>query len=130
MFSPKKVDNAPNDREIRAFLEEGCEFEGKLHFSGVVRLNGKYKGEIESNDTLVIGDTAFVEGRIRVGALIVGGKIIGDIQALHRVEVLATGFIQGTLEAGTLVTHEGAVILAQLAVQRSEKNINPPKKAG
>ena len=31
MFS-KKSENGPNDRDVKAFLEEGCEFEGKLSF--------------------------------------------------------------------------------------------------
>jgi cytoskeletal protein CcmA (bactofilin family) len=77
MFASKKSDGAPNDREIRAFLEEGCEFEGRLSFTGVVRLNGKFRGDIESEDTLIIGDTAQVEGKLTVGAIIVGGHVIG-----------------------------------------------------
>ena len=119
MFTAKKGDGIPNDREIRAFLEEGCEFEGKLTFSGVVRLNGRFRGEIESDDTLIVGNTAQIEGKLRVGALIVGGHIVGDIVSRHRVEILSTGLVEGRIESPSLVTHEGAMVVAQLNVKRA-----------
>lgn len=119
MFQAKKIDGAPNDREIRAFLEDGCEFEGKLAFTGVVRLNGKFRGEIESEDTLIIGDTAQVEGRLHVGAIIVGGRILGDIHSRHRVEILGTGVVEGTIHSPMIITHEGASLVAQVTVRRN-----------
>ncbi|RLB84336.1 MAG: polymer-forming cytoskeletal protein, partial [Deltaproteobacteria bacterium] len=41
--------------EMSAFLGEGTEFEGKLSFTGSVRLDGRFKGEIFSEGTLVVG---------------------------------------------------------------------------
>lgn len=122
MNTAKKQDVSYNDREIRAFLEHGCEFEGKLNFSGVVRLNGRFRGEIESSDTLIIGDTAEIEGTITVGAIIIGGKVIGEVAARHRAEILSTGAIQGTLQAPSLVTHEGAQIMGQINVRHGNKS--------
>lgn len=120
MFHARKSEGGtPNDREIRAFLEEGCEFEGKLSFTGVVRLNGKFRGDIESEDTLIIGDTAQVEGTLKVGALIVGGRVTGEIHSRHRVEILASGAVEGLIVAPTLVTHEGAGLLAQVRVTKA-----------
>lgn len=119
MFQSKKSETSFNDRDIRAFLEEGCEFEGKLTFSGVVRLNGKFKGDIATEDTLIIGDTAQLEGSFRVGVIIVGGKITGDIIAKHRVEVQNTGVVQGKIIAPTLITHEGAQILGSIQVSNA-----------
>ena len=119
-MSAKKQEIAYNDREIRAFLEHGCEFQGKLQFSGVVRLNGKFKGDIESNDTLIVGDTAEVEGTIHVGAIIVGGKIVGEVYAKHRAEILSTGFVDGILVSPALITHEGAQLAGQFKVTTSK----------
>lgn len=116
----KKPDNSYNDREVRAFLEEGCEFEGKLNFTGVVRLNGRFFGDIDSEDTLIIGETALVQGNIRVGAAIIGGRVIGDVSTKHCTEILATGYIEGTIASPTMITHEGAQIVGQLTVQREQ----------
>ena len=52
--------------EITALLGRGTEFEGKLHFEGRVRIDGVFKGEIRSDDTLVIGEGAEVHAEIDV----------------------------------------------------------------
>src|SRR4051812_17209558 len=46
--------------EITALLGRGTRFEGKLHFEGRVRIDGVFKGEIKSDDVLIIGDGAEV----------------------------------------------------------------------
>ena len=53
--------------EINALLGKGSEFEGKLLFEGTVRIDGKFKGEIKSSDTLIVGEGAKVEAEISVG---------------------------------------------------------------
>jgi cytoskeletal protein CcmA (bactofilin family) len=116
MFTSKKSEALTNDREIRAFLEEGCEMEGRLQFSGVVRMNGRFRGEILSEDVLIVGTTATIEGHLQVGSLIVGGHVNGDVKARLRVEILATGFIEGTVESPALVTHEGGMVCGQVKV--------------
>lgn len=116
----KKTSSSYNDTEIRAFLEEGCEFEGKLNFTGVVRLNGRFVGDIDSEDTLIVGETAVVKGNIRVGVAVIGGKVIGDIISKHCAEILASGSIEGSLNAPALITHEGAQILGQISVQHEQ----------
>ena len=116
MFASKKEENNYNDRDIRAFLEHGCEFEGTLTFSGVVRINGKLKGDILTEDTLIIGDTAEIEGNIHAGAVIIGGRFRGDVVAKYRVEIQSTAIIQGRLSSPSLITHEGAQISGQIEV--------------
>lgn len=34
------------DEEVKAFLGKGAEFTGKLMFSGIVRIDGDFHGEI------------------------------------------------------------------------------------
>ncbi|NBO37159.1 polymer-forming cytoskeletal protein [bacterium] len=119
----KKTEPSYNDREIRAFLEEGCEFDGKLNFTGVVRLNGLFRGDIDSEDTLIIGETAVVEGTIRVGIAIVGGRVLGDILTKHCTEILATGRIEGSVTSPAMISHEGAQILGQMNIQRDSSTL-------
>lgn len=119
----KKPDTSYNDREIRAFLEEGCEFEGKLNFTGVVRLNGRFFGDIDSEDTLIIGETALVQGNIRVGVAIIGGRVVGDIATKHCTEILATGTIEGSVHSPSMITHEGAQILGHISVLREQPTL-------
>jgi cytoskeletal protein CcmA (bactofilin family) len=94
--------------EITALLGRGTEFEGKLHFEGRVRIDGVFKGEIRSDDTLVIGEGAEVHAEIDVATVIVrGGVIHGNIRARTAIELYAPGKMIGNLHAPSLFIDRG-----------------------
>src|SRR6478672_11492204 len=79
---------ATSATEITALLGRGTQFEGKLHFEGRVRIDGVFKGEIKSDDTLIIGDGAEVYAEIEVATVIVrGGLVHGNIKARTSLEI-------------------------------------------
>jgi cytoskeletal protein CcmA (bactofilin family) len=57
--------------EITALLGRGTRFEGKLHFEGRVRIDGVFRGEIQSDDVLIIGEGAEVDAEIDVASVII-----------------------------------------------------------
>jgi len=75
-------------------LDKGCEFQGKLSFEGVVRIDGVFHGEIFSHDHLIIGEGARVDASIQVGTLEVGGEFKGKILARDQLIVHSTGKIE------------------------------------
>jgi cytoskeletal protein CcmA (bactofilin family) len=94
--------------EITALLGRGTEFEGKLHFEGRVRIDGVFKGEIRSDDTLVIGEGAEVHAEIDVATVIVrGGVVHGNIRATTAIELYAPGKMIGNLHAPSLFIDRG-----------------------
>ncbi len=92
---------------VNALLGRGSSFEGRLVFEGTVHLNGEFKGEIRSDDTLVVGEGARVEGEIRVGTLIVTGELTGEIHAAEVVELRAPARVRGTIVTPALVVERG-----------------------
>ncbi len=95
--------------EISTLLGRGSEFEGKLTFEGTVRIDGVLKGEVFSDDVLIIGEGARVEAEIDVGAIIVQGTVIGNIRAKRSIEVLAPGRVNGDLTTPSLQIEKGVV---------------------
>ena len=95
--------------EIKAFLGEGTEFEGKLIFTGAVRLDGKFKGEIMGKGTLVVGQGALIEADIQVDSLMIGGDVRGAVETRERMEIDATGKFFGNIKTGIFVIHEGGL---------------------
>jgi len=63
--------------EINAFLGEDTEFEGKFSFTGAVRIDGKFSGEIFSNGTLIVGESAVIKAQIQVADMIISGEVRG-----------------------------------------------------
>jgi cytoskeletal protein CcmA (bactofilin family) len=105
---------------LAAFLEFGSELEGHLCFSGVVRINGKFKGTLESHDGVIVGAPAHIEGKLRVGSANIGGHVKGDIHARERIELQSTAIVEGLLSAPAILVHEGAQILGELRIQRTQ----------
>lgn len=95
--------------EINAFLGRDTEFEGKLTFVGVVRVDGRFKGEIFTEGTLIVGESASIESDIHASHIIISGEIRGNIAADDRIEIHAPGKVYGNIQAPTVVMDEGVV---------------------
>lgn len=95
--------------EITTLLGRGAAFEGKLTFEGTVRIDGRFKGEVFSDDVLVIGEGAIVEAEIDIGDVIVQGTVIGNIKAKRSIEIHAPGRVKGDLHTPSLQIDKGVV---------------------
>ncbi len=93
--------------EIKAFLGPGSQFEGKLVFNEIVRLDGAFRGEITSHDTLIVGESAEIQADVQVGTLIMSGRFKGNIKAKTRVELRAPAQVDGTIETPALSVEDG-----------------------
>jgi cytoskeletal protein CcmA (bactofilin family) len=94
---------------INALLGKGSAFEGKLIFEGTVRIDGIFKGEIESSDNLVIGENASVKAEIRVNTILISGEVEGNIEAKTKVEIHAPGKMIGNIKTPSLIIEEGVI---------------------
>jgi cytoskeletal protein CcmA (bactofilin family) len=104
------------------FLGEGTAVAGALQFSGVIRIDGNFQGSISTNDRLVVGEEAVVQGDITVGEIEIAGQVIGNIQASRRVELLATGHVQGDVHTSELVVAAGAKLDGKMFMAGNEAN--------
>src|SRR6478752_3366411 len=95
--------------EITTLLGRGATFEGKLTFDGTVRIDGRFKGEVFTDDVLVIGEGAIVEASLDVGEVIIQGTVIGNITAKRSIEIHAPGRVKGDLHTPTLQIDKGVM---------------------
>src|SRR5512135_1743961 len=99
----------PAAGEITTLLGRGATFEGKLTFEGTVRIDGRFKGEVFSEDTLVIGEGAVVEAQIDIGEVIIQGTVVGNIVAKRSIEIHAPGRVKGDLHTPALQIDKGVI---------------------
>jgi len=97
------------DQAVTSVLDHGCELEGRLAFVGTLVLNGKFRGEVVSSDTLVVGEEADLDAEVRVGVAIVSGKIRGHVTARDRVELRNSASMYGDIVTPVLILEEGVV---------------------
>jgi cytoskeletal protein CcmA (bactofilin family) len=95
--------------EITTLLGRGAAFEGKLTFDGTVRIDGRFRGEVFSDDTLVIGEGAMVEAEIDVGEIIIQGNVVGNVTARRSIEIHAPGRVKGDLHTPSLQIDKGVI---------------------
>jgi cytoskeletal protein CcmA (bactofilin family) len=124
-FDRKKQDPS----EWTGFLEQGVKLEGKLEASGTFRINSAMKGTLSSDDTLVLGEHATVEGHIHGNFVMIAGRFDGVIHARGRVEIQPNAIVTGEIHSPCLVIEPGAIFDGQchmLAPTEAAKPVTIP----
>src|SRR6266576_1734330 len=109
MFFRKSAKSSGKGSNLTAFIDEGSEIEGKFTFTGTVMLNGRFRGEIVSNDTLIIGEKGVVNASIRAGVVTISGEVVGNVMGSERVEIRGSARVFGDVEAPVVVIEEGVL---------------------
>jgi cytoskeletal protein CcmA (bactofilin family) len=95
--------------ELDGFIDEGTEFLGELRFRNVFRVDGRVRGRIVSDNTLIIGERGEVEAEIDCGTVSIKGCAKGQIHGRQRIELLAGARVTGTLTTPVLTVEEGSL---------------------
>jgi cytoskeletal protein CcmA (bactofilin family) len=128
--------------ELNAFIDQGSEFSGRLRFSDTVRIDGKFDGEISSENTLIVGETGMIKATIQSNTVIISGEVEGDIIAPRQVVIHKEARVSGDIQTASLAVEEGAQINGQINMgggavspreerssKRREGRESDPKKA-
>ena len=106
---------------LSAFIDQGSEFEGKLSFRDTVRIDGRFRGEIASENTLIVGESGEIHANIRSSTVVVSGLVEGDIHASRKVILHKTARVQGNIETPSLAVEDGAEMNGNIKMTGGEK---------
>jgi cytoskeletal protein CcmA (bactofilin family) len=120
MFKRKRKSVGRNG--LTSFIDEGSGIEGRYTFSGTAMLNGRFKGEISTTDTLIIGDKGVMNGDIRAGQVLISGEVVGNVSAAERVELKRTARVFGDVEAPVVVVEEGVLFEGYCRMTKAKPN--------
>ncbi|MFO1518195.1 MAG: polymer-forming cytoskeletal protein [bacterium] len=129
MFGEKERNLRVIEQNPTTLLDRGCQFEGKLTFEGSVQINGKFRGEIFSDGTLVIGEGAEVEGKIEIDSVIISGQVNGTIHAKRKIEMHPPAFVQADIITQALVVQDGAVFEGNCSMGKRQGERQEPESA-
>jgi cytoskeletal protein CcmA (bactofilin family) len=116
--------------DLSGFIDEGSEIDGTYIFTGTVMLNGKFKGEIQSTDTLIIGEKGVVTANINAGVVLVQGEVIGNVLASERIELRGSARVFGDIEAPVVVVEEGVLFEGHCRMSKSHPlDVATPREA-
>ncbi len=107
---------ANKNENSNCIIGEGSVFEGKFYVNGSILIEGKFQGDIKTDDQLIVGPTGKVKTDIVAKRVTIAGTLIGNIVATEEVNLLQTGKVLGnittpklTIEPGVMT--EGKVII-------------------
>jgi len=105
---------------IKAYLGSDALFKGTLTFEGTVRIDGKFEGQVNTNDTLVIGETGDMKADVKVGTLVCKGQLNGSVVASKKIELHPASKIKGDIQTPALSIALGAVLDGHLNMTTGE----------
>ncbi len=111
--------------DVHTILGPESRFQGTLSFEGTVRIDGYFKGDVNTNDVLVVGQGAKVEAEIKVGSIVINGEVNGNIIAKTAVEIHAPGKVRGNITTPALVIDRGVIFEGSCKME----NLNETKLA-
>ena len=106
--------------EVVAFIGPGVEFKGEISYQGSVQIDGMLDGEINTEGTLLIGEQAVLNAKVRAGSVVSKGKMTGDIVANEKVQLLSTAVVDGSLKTPQLSMEIGVVFNGDISMSSGE----------
>lgn len=113
--------------DLNGFMDEGTEFLGELRFRNVLRIDGRLKGKVVSDNTLIVGESGHVEADIDCGVVSIRGTVLGRVHARQRIELLAGSRVQATLVSPKLVIEDGAYFEGECEMGGPPRSALPPR---
>ena len=102
--------NIKNNFSINSIIGDVSFFCGEYSSNEPFRIDGKYKGKINSGSKVYIGKTGSFEGILVANNVDIGGQIKGDIYALEKVMILKTAKINGAIYSCSINMEDDVVI--------------------
>jgi cytoskeletal protein CcmA (bactofilin family) len=127
MLGKKDESMISGSGDLNTLIGKGSVLEGKITVSSNVRVDGKIKGDLKTNDSLVIGKQGEIEGEITAKNTVVGGKVVGKINAQGKVVLESNAIFKGEIKAARLVIDDGAVFDGQCTMNNGGK-LEPESK--
>jgi cytoskeletal protein CcmA (bactofilin family) len=104
-----------------ALIARGVEMNGRLVVPHSLRIEGEFRGELQSAASVFVSETGAVEAPIRARAVEIHGAVVGDIVASREVVLHATARLHGDVETPSLVIARGATFNGRTKMYRPER---------
>jgi len=99
---------------------------GTLSDANEIIVHGKIEGEVISEKSVIISETAFVKGPITAEMVQIAGEVHGSIVTSGKLEILPTGKVFGSITTKDLNIRSGAIFVGKSNMPEGEKGVVLP----
>src|SRR5512136_1217679 len=97
-------------------IGDGSIFDGRFSVNGSILIEGKFTGDIRTDDHLIVGPSGKVKTDIVARRVTVAGTLIGNISAGEEVTLLHTGKVLGNITTPKLVVEPGVITEGKVTI--------------
>ena len=97
-------------------IGDGSIFDGRFSVNGSILIEGKFTGDIRTDDHLLVGPSGKVRTDIVARRVTVAGTLIGNISASEEVTLLHTGKVLGNITTPKLTVEPGVVTEGKVTI--------------
>ncbi len=108
------------DNIVNSIIGEGSEFTGEFKINGLLRIDGKFRGTIETDGKVLIGQSGMAVTDIKARLVVVGGFVKGNIFATERVIFLSSGEINGNIITPSIIMEDGVKFEGNCTINKSQ----------
>jgi cytoskeletal protein CcmA (bactofilin family) len=103
-------------------IGKGTTFTGNIQTHGNIRIEGRVVGDLTSKAKVVIGPSAYVEGKVLAQVVEIEGEIKGSIEVTDLLILKTNCKIYGDIITDKLIVESGAKFEGQSKMNHSVKN--------
>ncbi|MDI3480838.1 MAG: hypothetical protein PWQ97_493 [Tepidanaerobacteraceae bacterium] len=124
MFGKKTEGIAVSADKVDTILGSGTEFVGKIRAAGILRIEGKVEGEIESTGDVIITESGSVKADIKARNAVIAGSFNGNAELEGKMEIRATGKVIGDIKVASIVIEDGGLLEGRCEMQNISQERN------
>jgi cytoskeletal protein CcmA (bactofilin family) len=114
------VRSSEDSRSGSTFIASGAIFEGTLTLKGNFRIDTEFRGELETDGTIIVGPQGTVVGNIRAREVVISGAVVGNVTAPRQLIVEATGKLHGDIETACLEIQKHAFFKGETSMTQPQ----------
>jgi len=108
MFGKEKTEKI-DTMKIDTIIGHNVCLEGTLTSKETLRIDGKVKGKIECDGSILIGTEGIVEAEVIADNVYIAGELRGNVIANNYLEINESGKVFGDITTAKLVVDQGVV---------------------
>lgn len=110
-----------SQRAMHSIIGVDCHIEGNVTFGGGLRVDGRIRGQVQSDASnsgyVIVSSSGCIEGNVRAESIWVAGQIVGDVQVQDALELQSRSRVIGDVRYRKLMMQPGAIVSGTLRHQ-------------
>lgn len=117
----KEGTNMKQGDQVGTIVGSSVHLTGAIKDASDINIFGSVEGEVNSDERVVIEESARVKGPVTAREIIVSGYINGTVTAREKLELNSSGTIKGNIDTKDLLIHSGATFVGKSTMPEKDE---------